>query len=131
METGNVAALYFFPESKFANSVGVFNAWESSKSDPGIHDLVKYLVNWVAGTKLILILLLGILFFSADDKILILTSGALILSISTFFWRLYPQIKSMDQQGQIEPKNYSRVLWWMILGMIAAFLISALVAIFT
>ena len=130
METGNVAALYFFPGSKFANSVGVFKAWESSKSDPAIHNLVKYLVNWVAGTKLIFILLLGILLFTAEDNALILTGGALILSISSFFWRLFPQIRNMDEQDQIAPKNYSRVLWWMILCIIAAILFSTLIAVF-
>jgi len=26
LETTNVVALYFFPDSKFANSIGVFNA---------------------------------------------------------------------------------------------------------
>ena len=28
METANVATLYFFPGSKYANGVGVFKAWE-------------------------------------------------------------------------------------------------------
>jgi len=43
----------FFPGSKYANSIGVFNAWEKSKQAPELNDLVKYLVNWVAGTKII------------------------------------------------------------------------------
>jgi hypothetical protein len=45
MEAANVVALYFFPDSKFANSVGVFKAWERSKQDPGLHDFARYLVN--------------------------------------------------------------------------------------
>ena len=32
LEITNVIALYFFPRSKYANSVGVFKAWEKSKS---------------------------------------------------------------------------------------------------
>ena len=56
LETANIVALYFFPGERVANSVGVFKAWEKSKSDPDIHNFVKYLVNWVAGTKLIFIL---------------------------------------------------------------------------
>ena len=56
LEATNVVALYFFPGSKYANSVGVFKAWEKSKQEPEIHDFVKYLVNWVAGTKLIFLL---------------------------------------------------------------------------
>ena len=58
LEAINVITLYFFPESKLANGIGVFKAWEKSKADPVIHNFIKYLVNWVAGTKLIFILLL-------------------------------------------------------------------------
>ena len=57
LELTNVIALYFAPGSKMANAVGVFKAWEKSKEYPEIHDFVKYLVNWVAGAKLIFLLL--------------------------------------------------------------------------
>ena len=50
LEASNVIALYFFPESKYANGVGTFRAFERSKQDPVVHDFVRYLVNWVAGT---------------------------------------------------------------------------------
>ena len=56
LEATNVLALYFFPGSKYANSVGAFKAWEKSKQDPEIHNFVRYLVYWVSGTKLIFIL---------------------------------------------------------------------------
>lgn len=65
MEASNVIMLYFFPDSRYANSVGVFKAWEKSKQDPELHDFMKYLVNWVAGTKLIVILLLIVFLLSA------------------------------------------------------------------
>jgi hypothetical protein len=61
LESTNVVALYFFPGAKYANSVGVFRAWERSKQDPEVHDLVKHLVNWVAGTKLIFLALLVVI----------------------------------------------------------------------
>ena len=121
MEVANVVALYLFPDSKLANSVGVFNAWEKSKTDPEIHNFVEYLVNWVAGTKLIFILLLAAILITADEQILLLTGIALILSIAVFFWRLFPMMRRMDRDDQISPKNYSSVLGWMILGMIIAF----------
>ncbi|MCJ7733254.1 MAG: hypothetical protein MUP11_01790 [Anaerolineales bacterium] len=70
LESTNVVALYFFPDSKLANSIGVLKAWEKSKKDHEIHDLAKYLVNWVAGTKLIFILLLVIILFTADNRTL-------------------------------------------------------------
>jgi hypothetical protein len=118
LETTNVVALYFFPDSKLANSIGVFNAWEKSKGDPEIHNFVKYMVNWVAGTKLIFILLLVVILFTADEQTLLLTGIALVLSIAVFFWRLFPLVRRMDRDDQLDPKNYSSVLGWMILGMI-------------
>ena len=118
LETTNVIALYFFPDSKLANSIGVFNAWEKSKDDPEIHNFVKYLVNWVAGTKLIFILLLVVILLTADEQTLLLTGIALVLSIAVFFWRLFPLVRKMDRDDQLDPKNYSAVLGWMILGMI-------------
>ena len=121
LEATNVVALYFFPDSKLANSVGVFKAWEKSKQDPEIHDFVKYLVNWVAGTKLIFILLLIVIVYTADQQTLLLTGVALVISISSFFWRLFPLIRKMDRDSQIEPKNYSAVLGWMILAFVLVF----------
>ena len=130
LETANVLALYFAPDSKLANSVGVFKAWENSKGDPEQHNLVKYLVNWVAGTKLIFILLLVVILISADDQSLVLTGTALVISISSFFWRLFPLIRKMDQEDQIDPKNYSAVLGWMILAFILIFVVAILLSIF-
>ena len=127
LEATNVLTLYFFPGSKYANGVGVFKAWEKSKQDPEIHNFVKYLVNWVAGTKLIFILLLIVILYTADEQSLILTSAALIISIASFFWRLFPLIRRMDRDGQIDPKNYSAVLGFMILAFILAFLTATII----
>ena len=128
LEGANVAALYFFPGSKYANGVGVFKAWEKSKRDPEIHDFVKYLVNWVAGTKLIFILLLIVILYTADAQNLVLTATALVISIASFFWRLFPLIRKMDRNGQIDPRNYSAVLGWMILVLILVFLVAIFMA---
>lgn len=126
LEATNVVALYFFPSSKYANSTGVFKAWEKSRSDPEIHNFVKYLVNWVAGTKLIFILLLVVILYTADNQALILTNIALVISIASFFWHLFPLIRKMDRDDCIDPKNYSAVLGWII----AAFILEFLTAIF-
>jgi len=127
LEVTNVIALYFFPDTKYANSIGVFKAWEKSKKDPEIFDFVKYLVNWVAGTKLIFILLLIVIVFTANDQSMIFTGAALVISIASFFWRLFPMIRKMDKEGQIEPKNYSIVLGRMIGVFILMFLIGIIV----
>jgi hypothetical protein len=124
LETANVAALYFLPDSKYANSVGVFKAWEKSKHDPEMHNFVKYLVNWVVATKLIFILLLIVILFTADEQTLLPISVALVVSISSFFWRLFPMIRKMDRDSQIDPKNYSVVLGSMILAFIIIFLVT-------
>ena len=127
LEATNVLALYFFPDSKLANSVGIFKAWEKSKGDPEIHDFVKYLVNWVAGTKLIFLLLLIVILATAQAQTLLFTGGAMVIAISSFFWRLFPLVRKMDRDGQIEPKNYSAMLGWMILVFVGVFLVATLI----
>ena len=129
MESANVISLYFLPGSKFANGIGVFKAWEKSKQDPEVHDLVKYLVYWVAGTKVISILLLVVILLTAQGKSLIFAGAAMVVSIATFFWRLFPLIRKMDRSNQIEPKNYSATLGWMILGFILLFFAAVIVTV--
>jgi len=124
LEATNVVALYFYPGSRYANSVGIFKAWEKSKQNPEIHDFVRYLVYWVAGTKLIFILLLIVILLTADKQALVITGTALVLSIGSFFWRLFPLIRKMDRDDQIEPKGYSAALGWMILAFIMVFLVA-------
>ena len=128
MEAMNVIALYFFPGSKYANAVGVFKAWEKSKADSEIHDFVKYLVNWVAGTKLIFIFLLIIILFVADHRTLVFAGVALVISITSFFWRLFPLVRKMDRDGQIEPEKYAVALGWMIAIFILVFVVAVLVS---
>jgi len=128
LETANVTALYFFPGTKYANGMGVFHAWEKTKSDPEIHNFVLYLVHWVAGTKLIFLLLLLVILLSGEGQDLVWMGAALAISISSFFWRLYPRIRKMDRLSQISPRGYSRRLAWMISGMIILFLAGTLLA---
>ena len=122
LEAANVVTLYFFPGSKYANGVGVFKAWEKSKKDPEVHAFVNYLVNWVAGTKIIFILLLIVILLTTQEQTLVFTGAAMVISIASFFWRLFPIIRKLDHDNQIDPKNYSTILLWMILTFIAAFL---------
>lgn len=121
LELTNVLTLYFFPGSKRANGIGVFDAWEKSKQDPVVHDLVKYLVNWVAGTKLIFIMLLIVILVVGDERILRFTVIALILSIASFFWRLFPLARKMDKEDHVTPSGYSIALGIMIGAFIVIF----------
>lgn len=127
LELANISMLYFAPGTKYANAVGVFTAWEKSKEYPEIHEFVRYLVYWVAGSKLIFIfLLIGIILFGDRDsqKVSLI---ALALATLSFYWRLFPLIRKMDKNGAISPKNYSVVLGIMILVFIIIFMIGAIV----
>lgn len=127
LELSNVLALYFSPGSKYANAVGVFAAWEKSKQYPDIHDFVRYLVYWVAGAKLIFLLLLAVIVFFSDLNSQRMSLLALAVATASFFWRLFPLIRTMDRKGQVEPRNYSVVLGVMIFVFIAAFVAAVVV----
>ncbi len=124
LETANVCILYFAPDSKYGNGVAVFNHWETSKNDQDMHLFVRYMTNWVAGTKLIFIVLLIILVFTASNTAKLYTLIVLILSIGTYYWRLHPIVKDLDAKGLITPKGYSKVLGYMIGGFITLFSIN-------
>lgn len=122
LETSNVLALYFTPGSKRANAVGVFSAWEKSRQYPEIHAFIRYLVYWVAGAKLIFLLLLVVIILFGDATLQRFSLLALAIGTLSFYWRLFPLIRSMDRDGQIEPRNYSTQLGVMIFGLIILFL---------
>lgn len=130
MEVLNVLTLYFSPGSKTANSAGIFKAWEKSKNDPEIHNMVKYLVYWVAGTKVIFISFLIVVIIFGDFLTQNISIIALIISITTFYWKLFPLIRKMDKNDQIRPKGYSKVLGFMISGMIIALVVGLLINIY-
>jgi len=124
LESANVLTLYFQPGSRISNGVGVFNAWEKSRADPELHDFIRYLVYWVAGTKLIFIALLAVILITAGATTRLLTVVALIASILSFFWRLFPIIRRLDKAGQITPVGYSKTLGYMITTFIGFFAIA-------
>jgi hypothetical protein len=126
LELSNILALYFAPHLKVANAVGVFAAWEKSKQDSEVHAFVRYLVYWVAGTKLIFILLLGVIVLFADPDTQRMSLLALALATASFYWRMFPLIRKMDRQGQVNPKNYSTVLGIMIVVFVVVFLTAGL-----
>ena len=127
LELSNVVAMYFAPGSKYANAVGVFTAWEKSKQDPEIHNFIRYLVFWVAGAKLIfLLLLIGIILFG-NSGVKQMSVVALCLATFSFYWRLFPLIRKMDQNGHIQPKNYSILLGGMIAVLVVLFALAAII----
>ena len=121
IETFNIIMLYFFPGAKKGNGMGVFDAYEKSKEIPELHSLIRYLINWVAGTKLIFVALLIVIVITGDSLTRLLSAVVMIPSIATFYWRLYPLILKMDKAGNISPKGYSKTLFLMINFFILCF----------
>jgi len=129
MEFANVMALYFNPDTKQFNGMGVFKAWHSLKDDEQYGDIARYLVNWVAGAKLIFIALLIVILCFGSAQIKVIACGAMILSIASFFWRLSPLMKKMDLKGMTDPQNYHRTLVIMIVCIMGLFLAAFIIGI--
>ena len=128
IEVGNVMMLYFLPGSRMGNGVGVFNAWEAYKKVDNVHELMMYLVYWVAGAKLIFIMMAVVVIVWGDFWVQMFTVVALIISIASFFWRLFPMIRRLDKKGEITPKGYSKTLAMMIAAFIIGFCAVLIVA---
>jgi len=118
IETLNIGILYFRPGSRRGNGIGVFDAYRKAEADPETRELVRYLVNWVAGTKLIFVALLVVILVTGSEAAKTYAVVALILSILSFFWRLFPSIVRLDRGNQITPRGYSRSLGIMIAGFV-------------
>ena len=126
MESSNVIILYFFPDSKLGNGVAVFNEWFRAKENEANELFAKYMTNWVAGVKLIFIVLLLVILFTGSNLTKLLAVFVMILSIATYYFRLNPIIKKLDSIDEITPKGYSKTLFWMITGFMSMFSLAAL-----
>lgn len=124
MELGNVFILYFMPDSKLGNGVAVFEAWRDVKKDQALDLFAHYIAYWVAGIKLIFIFLLMVVLFTGTETTKLWSVVAMILSIATYFWKLHPIIKKLDQMNKIRPKGYSKTLGLMITGFLLMFSIA-------
>ena len=125
----NIMMLYFMPESKMGNGVGVFNAYIELKDNTEVNDFVGYLINWVAGAKLIFVMIGIVVVIFGNYNTQLFTVVALILSILSFYWRLYPTIRKLDKGNKISPKGYYKTLNYMILSFVIGFSIILVVSI--
>ena len=128
LELGNVSVLYFMPKSRVGNGTGIFKTWTEMDENNNEYLLASYLINWVAGTKLIFILVGTIVIIFADYQVQFYTVIVLILSILTFYFRLFPLIKTMDEKDLINPKGYSKILNIMILSFVIMFTLGAILS---
>lgn len=130
LEISNIFVLFFTPNSRQVHGMGMFPAWEKSKSDPDVHNLMRYLTIWVAGSKLILVALLIVLLIWGNQQLITLAGFALVISMSPFYFGLFPAIKKIDENNQVEPKDFSMRLGFTITILILALLIGSIMAIF-
>ncbi len=130
LESANVTILYFFPNSKKGNGVAVFAQWEKSKQNENEHLFTQYMTYWVAGTKLIFICLLFIILLFGNETTKISAVLIMILSIATYFWKLKPIMENLDAKGEIIPQGYSKILNYMIIGMMSMFSVALISHIF-
>jgi hypothetical protein len=65
-----------------------------------------------------------VILFTTGESTQQLTMVAMVASIASFFWRLFPMIKAMDKAGHITPPGYSKTLGMMIAGFIGLFAIA-------
>lgn len=121
METANICILYFAPDSRLGNGVAVFDNWAETKEDENAHLFASYMTNWVAGTKLIFIVLLLVILFTGSELTKVWGVVAMILSIASYFWKLHPIMKKLDANGKVTPKGYSKALDGMIAGFMIMF----------
>ena len=121
MESLNVFVLYFNPKMSVGNGVGVFNGFHKTQNDKNEKLFVKYLINWIANAKVIFILLLFVILFTATEYVKLYACIGMVLSIAMYFISLHPIIKKLDEANMITPKGYSKVLGIMIAGFMVMF----------
>ena len=130
LEISNVFVLFFTPNSRQVHGMGMFPAWEKSKSDPDVHNLMRYLTLWVAGSKLILIALLIVILVWGGKQLTLIVGFALAVSMLPFYWGLFPAMKKIDERNQVEPQGFSMRLGFTITVLILALFIGSIVGIF-
>jgi len=130
LEISNVIVLFFIPDSKQVHGMGMFPAWEKSKSDPDVHNLMRYLTIWAAGSKLIIVALLIVLLIWGNKQLITLAGFALVISMSPFYFGLFPAMQKIDKNNQVDPKGFSVRLGFTITVLILALLIGSILALF-
>ncbi|MBI9044011.1 MAG: hypothetical protein JEZ06_05975 [Anaerolineaceae bacterium] len=130
-ETLNLLELYFMQDNCIFNGACIYTAWEKSKQIPEVNELMRYLINWIAGIKLIVVGLVLVLVFTAPEQTLIWSAVVMILTIGSFFWRMYPMMRKADDAGQILAKGRSRLLAYMVAGLQLSFLITMVITLVT
>ena len=131
IEILNMLELYFMQDNCMFNGICLFSGWEKSKEDPEVHGLIRYLLNWLAGMKMLVIGLVLVLIFTAPKQTLILSAISMVITIGSFYWRMYPMICKADDAGQIKRKGRSRLLGTMVAGLQFSFIVTIIIEMVT
>ncbi len=124
LESANIIILYFFPEFKLGNGISVFNEYFNTQKNESSGLFVKYLVNWVAGSKLVFVALLFVVLFLGNDFIKIHSLAFMCVAVSSYYFMLHPIVKTLDENGDITPKGYSKTLFITITSFIVIFILA-------
>lgn len=130
LEISNVIVLFFIPASMQVHGIWMFPAWEKSKCNPDVHNLMRYLTIWVARSKLKLVALLIVMLIWGNQQLIILARFALVLSMVPFYFGLFPAMKKIDENDQFVPEGFSMRLGFTITVLLLALLIGSILAIF-
>ena len=116
IETLNIGMLYLRPGSRLGNGLGVFNAYGKADADPATRELVRYLVNWVAGTKLIFVALLVVILVTGSLTTRAYAVVALVLSIVIMF--CLHQLQLSQERLVLDCQRYAdkRLLRFLVAG---------------
>jgi hypothetical protein len=117
VEILSVLELYFLQDRCIFNGVAMFKVCVLTRKDPELFGMVRYLVNWIAGVKLIVIGLLGVIVFTSPENTIMYAAISLVITIASFFWRMFPAVRLFDDAGLIEPAGRARVLGWMVFSL--------------
>lgn len=107
MESANVAILYFWPGSRLGNGVGVFNAFSNPESEEQ-RLFASYLVNWVAGVKLIFLFLLAVILVIGTEQVKLWAVVAMICPSPPTSGGCTPPSKSWTPWAASRPRAIPR-----------------------
>lgn len=130
MESLNVLVLYLNPKMTAGNGVGIFKSFHQSQKNENEKLFVKYLINWIANAKVIFIILLLIILFTATATVKFYACIGMVISIAIYFITLHPIIKKLDEANMIIPKGYSKKLGIMIAGFMMMFSVAVIIYFF-
>lgn len=122
LEIMNIIVLYRKPEMKEGNGIGIFKVLDDIEPGNQVHQLIRYLTNWIANAKFIFVALGIVVIIFGDDAVQFHAALALAFSIMMFYFTLYPILKKLDEEGQLAVKGYSKTLAYTILSFFLTFI---------